>query len=86
MHAVGFAIPSVEKNSRSPKSISERPQLAWFVSGLKIALLNSSCFDPHEVNENGKNKLIPEASLLVAAWVCLSSCISVHVLVALFQW
>lgn len=41
-------------NTCSPESISERPQFTCFVSGLKIALSKSSCFDPHEVKEKGR--------------------------------
>lgn len=62
---VGFAIPDErvdgnslknKKTTCSPKNISERPQFTCFVSGLKIALSKSSCFDPHEVNEKETNK------------------------------
>ena len=41
-----------------PKSVSESLQFTCFLSGLKIALSKSSCFDLHEVNEKRKNILI----------------------------
>lgn len=60
-HAVGFSISaervdgnSWEKGTCSPESILERPQFTYLVSGLKIALSKSSCFDPYEVNEKGE--------------------------------
>lgn len=62
-HAVGLPIPaervagnSWEKSTCSPETISERPQFTCFVSGLKISLSKSTCFDPYELNEKGKNK------------------------------
>lgn len=74
------------KETCFPKSVSERPQFTYFVSGLKIALSMSSCFDPHEVNEKRKRKLIDaETRVLVAAQFCLSSCISIHIPFALSQ-
>lgn len=84
-HVIGFvhswwqsSWKYLEKSTCSPKSVSERPQFTCFVRGLKIALSKTSCFDPCEVNEKGKNKYI-DWFLKPGSWcsfVCIPALVS----------